>query len=240
MADKIRVNKKTGKTQYRVRYLWKDADGKRKDSMTGWFDSLKDAQNSAEILKYRKEELARQEKNLRAVTQIKTAFTRYVEDLGKKASAETMDNTTSDVSRFQRARTVLRYYLPNSIAYQSTRDITATTFRTWMEYINKAKGPKEKELSGNTVRQYRETLSGFNNYLANNGYYIDNELDILIDNTLTRMNIKPRRAGKRTRYCFTIGEMYVVFSNYTSVGLGDFQEFYWYTLFMVLFFSGIS
>lgn len=36
MAYKTRINPKTGKTEYKVRYYFM-ADGKKRDSETGWF-----------------------------------------------------------------------------------------------------------------------------------------------------------------------------------------------------------
>ena len=37
MKVRTRINPKTGKTDYKVRYSWKDGEGKRKDSETAWF-----------------------------------------------------------------------------------------------------------------------------------------------------------------------------------------------------------
>lgn len=239
MAKSIRTNKKTGKLEYRARYTWVDADGIRRDSQTGWFPTEMDAKLNAEKLKKIKLKLVEEEKVLRNDISLDKAFQLFMKDLETKANRITLENTTSDVSRFQRSRTVYKYYFPDTIKEIKTRQVNATVFRRWLEYINNCKGPKDQELSGQTVREYRETLSLFNNYMANNGYYVDHELDILIDNTLTRMRIKPRKAGKRVRYCPTIDEVNSILFTYEEWGLEKFEAMYWYTLFMVLFFSGL-
>ena len=47
MKLKIRQNPKTGATEYKCRYSWKDENGKRKDSETGWFPTEKQAFDNA-------------------------------------------------------------------------------------------------------------------------------------------------------------------------------------------------
>lgn len=239
MAKNIRANKKTGKLEYRARYTWVDANGKRRDSQTGWFPTEREAKLNADKLKKMKIKLAEEERSLQNDITLENAFILFMKDLELKANRTTMENTTSDVTRFQRSRTVFRYYFPDGIRKIKTRQVSATTFRRWLEYINNCKGPNDTELAGQTVREYRDTLSLFNNYLANNGYYLDHELDILIDNTLTRMKIKPRKAGKRIRYCPTIDDVNSILFTYEDWGLENFEALYWYTLFMVLFFSGL-
>lgn len=225
--------------EYRARYFWYDANGKKKDSMTGWFDSQKEAEKNAIILKYKKDEASKANKAVQDSRTIKHVFDLFVNTLSDKAYRSTTDNTTSDVSRYQSARTVIDYYTPDDILNTKTRDISVNTFRKWLGFINESTSPKGKPLSGNTTRKYREILSLFNDFLAANGYYLDDELDVVVDNALARMKIKPRKAGRRERYCPSIMDMDTIFYHYVNAEFGSFSAFYWYTLFKVLFFSGM-
>ncbi len=47
MAIIKRINPKTNEIEFRVRFLRKDADGNRKDSKTGWFISIEEAEDEA-------------------------------------------------------------------------------------------------------------------------------------------------------------------------------------------------
>ena len=46
MASKERINPKTGKKEYKVRYYFM-REGKKRDSETGWFDTLEKAEKEA-------------------------------------------------------------------------------------------------------------------------------------------------------------------------------------------------
>lgn len=100
-----------------------------------------------------------------------------------------------------------------------------TTFRVWLNDIN------SKKLSGRTVRGYRTTLTKFNQYLGNNGYYTDPDLDRRIDTTISRQHIKPKSAGERKdRRIPTIQDIENIGAHYQLLGLENFKNFYWYTL----------
>ena len=64
MKAKTRINPKTKKTEYKVRYLWKDGEGKRKDSETAWFPTETQAFKNAQILKIQKEYSAKEGKDV--------------------------------------------------------------------------------------------------------------------------------------------------------------------------------
>lgn len=231
---RTRVNKKTGKTEYKARYYWRDETDKRRDSETGWMDTPDKARKEAEKLKIYKEEMARV--NIRLDGKVKmtveSAMSQWIEELREKAYRETMDNTTSDVTLYKRARTLLKTYTPNSIKAMKIYDMDAIVYRKWMTEINK------KKLSGNTVRHYRQTMRAFNKYLADNGYYKNSKTDLDVDIALSRTSIKPKKAMARKRYCPTISDIKKICDVYIE-RVDEFEYLYWYTLFMVLFYSGM-
>ena len=83
MKAKTRINPKTLKTEYKIRYLWKDSEGKRKDSETGWFPTEAAALKNTTILKLQKEANA---KDGREVKNNKLLSTVYDEWLRKGKS----------------------------------------------------------------------------------------------------------------------------------------------------------
>ena len=245
MKAKTRINPKTRKTEYKIRYLWKDSEGKRKDSETGWFPTEKQAFENAQILKLQKEANAKDGRNVKNNKLLSTIYNEWLETMKAKANRETTDNTTTDVSRYQKARTVGKYYMPREIANTKARDINVITFRKWMDYLNTCKQAeptgksKDKELAGSSVREFRKALTQFNRYLGGQGYYLDNELEISIDNMLSRVQLKSKKVGRRTRYCPTIYDVRKILDHYEANMIEEFEQFYWYTLFMVLFYSGM-
>lgn len=256
MKAEIRVNPKTKKTEYRARYLWKDANGKRKDSQTGWFPTELQAFKNAQQLKEHKERLAKDGNELKRNKSLLGVFDEWIAILKEQAERETTENTTTDVCLYQRARTIRKFYFPAVIQKTPVREVDTLTFRKWIEYINtvkipasrkrkepkeddKSKKPEMKELSGNTVREYRMTLVRFNTYLGGQGYYLDNEMETKILNLLRTVKLKSRQVGRKKRYCPTVAEVSRLFNYYEGNMIEDFRQFYWYTLFMVLFYSGM-
>ena len=266
MKISTRTNHKTGKTQYKCRYSWKDFDGKRRDSNTGWFPTEKQAFDNAAKLREQKERLAKEGNDVKKNRPLVAVYDEWVEYLKQQAYRETTENTTTEVSLFQRARTIKEFYIPDSIKNTKVRDIDTITFRKWMEHINtikiptsrkkkkktgkekvveeldnkdKHEKPKTKELSGNTVRGYRQALVRFNNYLGGQGYYLDNEMEMKIQNVLTTIKLKSRQVGRKKRYCPSVAEVERIFKHYEANMIEDFRQFYWFTLFSVLFYSGM-
>ena len=266
MKISTRTNHKTAKTEYKCRYSWKNADGKRKDSNTGWFPTEKQAFDNAIKLKEQKERLAKEGNDVKRNKSLMGIYDEWLRNLKQEAERETTENTTTDMTLFQRARTIKQFYIPQSIQNIKARDIDTLTFRKWLEYINtikvpmsrkkkkktgkekvnaelgnKEKSKKEevKELSGNTVRGYRAALVRFNNYLGGQGYYLDNEMEAKIQNTLSTVKLKSKQVGKKKRYCPTIAEVQRIFKYYEANSINDFVMFYWYNLFMILFYSGM-
>ena len=123
--------------------------------------------------------------------------------------------------------------MPDEVANIRMIDINENVFRSWLRYINALK------LSGITVRNYKTVLIGLNQYLGDNKYYQDSDLDRRVDITLSRTPIKPKNTDKRKdRRVPTIQDIEKIVDYYENEGLGDFKNFYWYVLWYVLFYSG--
>lgn len=234
MSYFVRVNPKTNKKEYKVRYSWKDATGKKKDSKTGWFDTVEEAEAMAEKLKSNRQTQSIDDLQSQRDAKLETVYHKWLIELEEKATRETTDNTTTDKSYFNRARTIYKKYLPDAIRYIKVRDLTENDFRIWLNYLNSL------DLSGKSVRNYKLLIIKFNQYLGNNGYYIDPELDMRIDTVLSRMRIKPKTTGERKdRRVPTVEDIESICQFYQTLGLGDFKNFYWYTLWHTLFYSGL-
>ena len=232
MAIKTRINPKTGKVQYRARYYWNNGI-KRMESETAWFDSEQEAYRQQVLLKKAKELKAKEERLLENNKVIETILKEWINELEGIAYRKTMENTTTDVSYFQKARTLLKLYTSDEILNTKVRDIDVGTFRKWLTYIN------DQEISGSGVRDFKKLLVKFNRYLADNGYYLSNTLDLDVDMAIQRVKVKPKKAGRRNRYCPTITDIKAITNAYFDLGLEEFKWFYWYTLFTVLFYSGM-
>ena len=259
MKIKPRVNAKTGKTEYKCRYSWKDANGKLKDSETGWFPTEKQAFDNAMMLKTLKETDAREGKDSKSRMLVGSVYDCWLKELQVKAQRETTDNTTTDVSVYQKAKTIKEYYFPANIRNTKIIEINTNTFRKWLDHLNTVRVPvkrrlskkeiedletaKEKygtkELSGRTVRNYKYILILFNHFLGEKGYYLDSEVETKIDVMLSRAKIKSIQIGKKDRYCPTIYDVRKILDFYQSNAIENFEMFYWYNLFLVLFVSGM-
>lgn len=235
MAIIKRINPKTNEIEFRVRFLWKDADGNRKDSKTGWFISIEEAENEAKKLKFLREKDARTEYANRKEQTVEYVFGDiWIPELQSKAFRETTENTTTEHSLWKKASSLFKHYMPDDVKKRKIKDLSETSFRIWMAEINSMK------LSGRTIRDYRMVLTKFNQYLGNNGYYSDADLDRRIDTTLARMHVKPKATGERKdRRIPTVVDIEEIVAYYDVMGLGDFKNFYWYTLWYVLFYSGL-
>ncbi|MBR0419442.1 MAG: tyrosine-type recombinase/integrase [Erysipelotrichaceae bacterium] len=234
MSYFVRKNPKTNQTEYKVRYSWKDASGKKKDSKTGWFSSIEEAEAMAQKLKSSKQQQSMDNLQSQRDAKVETVYHKWLIELEERANRETTENTTTDKSYFNRARTIYTQYLPDAIRYIKVRDLTENDFRIWLNYLNSL------NLSGKSVRNYKLLIIKFNQYLGNNGYYVDPELDMKIDTVLSRMRIKPKTTGERKdRRVPTVEDIESICLFYQMLGLGDFKNFYWYTLWHTLFYSGL-
>lgn len=234
MSVEHRLHPKTGKDQYKVRYRWRDETGKLKSSDTGWFNSIKEAQKNADQLKTAKESDSALKITNKREAYIKTVFKEmYVKELDEKNKNILLDTTTLAYNLWRRAFTIEKYYIPEEVRYTKINEITPRTFRIWADYINNTK------LAGVTVHKYIECLFHFNRWLADKGYYTDSSLEMSIDTMLCRFNTKDKKIGvRKDRYLLGMDEVEKITSYWKGKGLGTFFNFYHYTLYYALAYTG--
>lgn len=233
MAVKERINPKTGKKEYKVRYYFMK-EGKKRDSETGWFNTQAQAEREAKKLKELKEKEDLHKIAERRDKRLVTLYSEFLEELNKDAIA-TSSNYLKGTYRVGRA--VANSYLPKDIQEVKGRDIDSYTFKKWLAAIDNS------NLAGSTVRNYRKVLIKFNNWLALNGYYLEDGLEEQIEYGINKAKLKPTIVGNReadgNRAVISILDFMQITYYYYDAGLEIFRNFYYYTMFYVLFFSGM-
>lgn len=236
MAHKTRVNPRTGKTEYKVRYYF-ISEGKKRDSETAWFTSLEKAEKEARKLKEVKEKADRHNVANRRDKKFVTAYEEFRDYLKEKADKEI---TNTDKKEYQMANAILNNHMPMEIREVKIKDLSIYTWRSWLSHIN-----SKEEIGGGYIRLCRLNLTKFNTWLSQNGYYLDEFQEETFDMGLRKTKIKnslvgnKERSGKRN--LLTILDVQEITRYYIDKegGLGEFNNFKMYTLFYVLFYSGV-
>ena len=236
MAVRTRVNPKTGNTEYKARYYFM-ADGKKRDSETAWFLSKERAEKEAKIQKETKEKADRNKVAQRRDKKLITAYEEFIEYLEALAKREI---TNTDIKELKLAKAISNNHMPETVKNTKIKDVTIFTFRSWLSYIN-----SKDELGGGYVRLCRQNLTKFNTWLSSNGYYLDEYQEEAIDIGIRKTKIKKANVNNREemgkRKVLSIVELHNITMYYIKkeYGLGEFRNFYFYTLFFVLFYSGV-
>lgn len=233
MAVSTRTNK-DGKIEYKARYYF-FRDGKKRDSETGWFSSEKEALNEAEKLKTQKETEERYKVASRRDKQLITVYEEYIEYLKKKYESEDGNNTDKNI--YIRAKVIKNKYFPYDLQILKINEISVLTFKSWLSHINNT------DLGGWSVEKSKTILIKFNHWLSLNGFYIDAFMEDDIDNAIRRVAIKSTEKGNREdkgeRNILTLIDFMKLTYFFYDEGLEVFENFYFYTLFYVLYFSGM-
>ena len=236
MAIKERINPKTGNKEYKCRYYYYK-DGKKRDSETGWFNTKREAELQAERLKDEKELAEKDAYIQRSNKLLRTAFNEFIDEYEELANRDTTDNTCTEVSHWRRAKTIKSKYFPAHIQNLKVSQINPNVFREWLMAIN------DNDLAGRYIRSLKATLNRFNRWLRDNGYYADKNLDLDIEIALERTSIKPKDYKNREklgeRKVLSISEIEQVCDYFYDKGIEEFKNFYYYTLYYVLFYSGM-
>ena len=236
MAYKERINPKTGKKEYKYRYYFV-ADGKKRDSETAWFGSLEKAKKEAEEQKAKKEKADRNKVTQRRDKKLITAYEEYLECLKIIADKE---NSGSDRGIYNVAKNIYSKHIPYTVQETKIKDLSIYTFRSWISDIN-----RKDEVGGAYIRLCRHVLQKFNAWLSSNGYYIDEYQEETFELGIKRTKIKNSKVKNRElnglRKVLTIIDIQNITRYYIKqeYGLGKFRNFYYYTLFFVLFYSGM-
>lgn len=228
-----RFNEKKQIDQYRARYRWKDETGKIKCSKTAWFNTINQARKNADELTKRKE----LDSTIK-ITSKRNAYIyevykgMYLEELKEKAFRDTTERSTTDMSRYKVSRTIITYHTPEGVKYTKASEITPAMWREWLAFIN------NKDLSGATVDKYKDQLIKFNRWLADNGFYTDLSAEMNNYMALQRTQTKTRKQGERKdRYLISAADLGKIVRYFREQDLGVFKNFYFYTLFYVLFYT---
>ena len=236
MNIKTRVNPKTGKTEYKARYYFM-RDGKKRDSQTSWFESAEKAEQEAKKLKEEKEKADRHNVTQRRDKKLITAYEEFADYLKVQVDK---DVTNTDKKEWNMAKAISNKHMPLEVKETRIKDLSIYTWRSWLSFIN-----SKEEISGGYVRLCRLNMIKFNTWLSQNGYYIDEYQEETFDMGIRKTKIKnsmvgnKERSGKRN--ILSILDIQEITRYYMKKedGLGVFKNFYYYTLFFVLFYSGM-
>lgn len=233
---KQRINPKTQLPEYKVRfYFYTNGGTKRHDSETAWLPSLEQAREVAQRTKEAKEKEDRKNMKARRDMFLETAFSKFCDVLEEKANEK---KDTTSITYQTVSNTIKNKYFPTEIKKTRVRDVTSSTFRQWLTFIN-----EQENLGGKSVRQQKTILNKFNTWLAENNFYLADSLDVEVELGLKRVKIKPVKehnkedAGKRN--ILTLMDIWKIQEYYHNADVGIFHNLYWNTLFYVLFFGGL-
>lgn len=228
-----RFNEKKQQDQYRARYRWKDETGKIKCSKTAWFNTILQAKKNADELTKRKELDSTIKITSKRNAYLYEVFKgMYLPELKEKAFRDTTERSSTDMSVYKVARTIITYHTPEGVKYTKASELTPSTWREWLSYIN------DKDLSGATVDKYKEILNKFNRWLADNGFYTDLSAEMNNFMAMQRTITKTRKVGERKdRYLISAADLGKIVRYFREQDLGVFKNFYFYTLFYVLFYT---
>lgn len=238
MGIKKKIDKKTGKEIYAWRYYFFDKNGKKIDTNTTFFSTRAEAEAEGLRIEQARTDERKDEELKRRDKYLITAFQEFIDYYEQKAHRITTDNTCSDVAFYHRAITIREKYMTEGIKRTKIKDIEPIVFRDWISYIN------SQDISGSYVRNLRATISAFNKWLRDNGYYFSNRnLDLEIDYAMSKTTIKSKKTKNRElngeRNILTIADIDKICDYFIKRGIGQFENFYFYTLYYVLFYSGL-
>ena len=234
MTVRERINPKTNQKQYKARYYFRE-NGKRTDSETSWFETKEQAEKEAERLKAQREQMDLLRQVERRDKRLITMYVEYMEECRRKSEKQ---EKTTDVQYYRTVKTIYKYHIPPKIQNVKLSDITPIVFRNWLAEIN-----KKENVGGKYIRQIKNVLVKFNDYLEENGCYVDMYMSESIYATLSRAKLKNTKVNDREengeRHIISVVDIESITSYYADKGLGNFRNFYYYTLFYLLFYSGI-
>ena len=240
---KTRLNKKTGKTEYKIDFKYLkgyDPNGKSKwsGSSVGWDEDL---ETLKVLARERKKELESGEKSetfKKLNTTLEEAFLEFKDSLYRRAEKEISKYTTRK-SYASEANTIFnsREYFPDEYRKIKIKDLKAHHFSKWLIIMNDNAG------SGSTIRKYRAILKKFNDYLNAHGYYETKEgilylIRTYIDSVALMAKDEGARSDLYTPSIADIQKITDAIKKQAKKGHWRYENFYWYTLVKVFFFIG--
>ena len=226
------------KKEYRCkkRFRYTDVNGKTHDSDTKWHWTVEECElEAAETIK---KASFQNYKDLRKCT-VSEALDEYISKLSAKAKREARVKISGDINVFNNA-SGLRVYLSPEMAQKKINALSNKDWGKWMKWINS--DIDHRSLAGATVKKYENAMLKFNRWLNEEGYISDDEWN---DNdvTIRRTEIKRKSFGQRNdRNYPEFSDIRAIMKYYKGENgekIGEFENFYWYTLFTVLYFTGM-
>ena len=194
----------------------------------------KEAEDEAKRLKSKKESEDWERYGNNGEKLLSTVFDDFIKYLSEENKTAI---TTSFKSYFYTASAIKNHYIPESIAKRKIKNITPTTFYNWLDYIN-----GQETIGGKYVRSCKLILNKFSEYLQTNDYYENIMQNVNNKSALNQVRLKNvevhNKERAKKRFWIDIGQLNQLV-NYYRNSLGTFRNFYWYTFFYVLFFSGM-
>ncbi len=233
MTIKKRTNKKTNKKEYKCRYSFKTSDGVLHDTETGWFPSEKEAIEAAKRLKEEKEKAETNNTHNRERL-VKNVFSEFVDYLYQK-DKET--DATTYYNYYSWSHAILNKHIPKDIEKLKIKELTPSAYYNWLNTIN-----KKSSVGGKYIRCIRDALYKFNGYLQDENYYLNLSEYLSYSAALKEVPLKSISVNNKEdaglRHWYDVNQLHALVSYYRE-NLGEFNSFYWYTFFYVLFFSGM-
>jgi len=235
MGKRERIEKKTGRKQYKSRYYWYDENGIKHDGDTGWFYSKAEADKEARrIEKIRKDNVIIPNSNRRD-RRVDSVFEDYITYLKEESQK---DGKLTYIHYLKEASALIKNHTDNNYKKTKICDVNGSFFRSWLSSVN-----RKEDLGGLRVRAYKSTLLRFNKWLADNYYYLgDEEKEYQIVVAIGRVNLKKKtehnKEKNNKRHVYNSIEFEKITEHYMET-IYKFRSFYFYTLFHVLFFGGL-
>lgn len=214
--------------QYKLRRRYKDANGNVKQYSTGWFSSPEKCEEAynKKVLEANKGFDPKQREGT-----IGSILNKCVEHYDTLAKIQNGEKNPNIVIR-DNMKALRDHHTPIEIKNIRVNKFKREYMKRWMVFIN------DQDLSGNSVRRYKQTLHHFIKYMSNYGY-IDDEEKGLLDLTLRNVELKDKKAGSRTDdYWLRFNDLKLLLRYYQDQDY-SFSNLYWQMLFNFLFFSGV-
>lgn len=236
---KSRFNDKLGEFQVKKRFRYTDAEGKTKDTDTKWHLDIESCEKEARE-RIEGTYIQTPQSKLRKEKTVEVLFNDYVEKLHSNATKMTNYKNSTAIDYFKNAQAMKNSYIPDFVGKTPMKEISAELFSKWLNWINSDVANHQK-LSGTRVRAYKRCIKNFAEDLVSNGF-IDYDTYIRVVIALKDQRIKRKSTGKRNdRYMPTFDDLQQIKKYYRlkEQGLGKFENFYWYTFWIVLFCTGM-
>lgn len=224
--------------RFRKRFRYKDQYGNSKQKRTKWHETTEACDQEADETINRYKSGLVVDEDLTIATALKLWINQLEKEI-KVADQSSQKDTTSKNTSLT-TKPLLTTYTPNDILSIKIYDLQGVHFKRWLTYINSSTEDHD-DLSGKSVKRYRDNLNNFNNYLETNGF-ISEQKAIEIETALKRVKVKPDSYGAKQIYVPTIQDLRKITKNLESKWslFADFNVFYKYTLIQFLFYTGLE